>query len=402
MALAAAVSAMPELELASPPAAAYLNPEAAEFAMLPVAMAPLNPEAATFAMPTEATGGPPGSQAPPAKKLALSAKAPAFRPNAWHPSAEAVQPPPPKVAVVGLVHSAPSNASGAGQNGLPTTGMLRAQLQRMAHELEASTARARAGEAALAAANVQRREERERLERELAQMRIVVAASRASQQREQSVIEDLRNRVAALSDEVCDLHVQKDASSHQLAAQQKAWREQRAECERLEACLLARTANASVATGVGSTPAASFKAPPAQLPPPPPASDAHLGVHTGEAPNLVAAVAALQQEMVALRSTVHLPAIPAAGETDAVEIDEGDANEIEGAPRVRTSRSRRGGRGKGGKKAAAAATAEALKENAACNLKEHGASKQGSASWHLGAVRRTLQQEAGTTGAIAA
>ena len=394
VALAAAVSAMPELELASPPAAAYLNPEAAEFAMLPVAMAPLNPlnpEAATFAMPTEPTGGPPGSQAPTAKKPALSAKAPAFRPNTWHPSTEAMQPPPPKVAVSGLVHSAPSNASGVGQNGLPTAGMLRAQMQRMAHELETSTARARAGEAALAAANVQRREERERLERELAQMRIVVAASRATQQREQSVIEDLRIRVAALSDEVCDLHVQKDASSHQLAAQQKAWREQRAECERLEARLLARSANASVATG--STPVASIKAPPAQLPQPRPARDTHLGVNTGEAPNIVAAVAALQQEMVALRSTVHLPAIPAAGETDAVEHDEGDINELEDAPRARTSRSRRGGRGKGGKKAAAA-NAEALKENAACNIKEQGASKPGSASWHLGAVRRTLQQEA--------
>ena len=67
---------------------------------------------------------------------------------------------------------------------------------------------------------MQRREEREALERELVQTRAAFAAERAAHHKEQRIVEDLHLRLGKLSDEVCDLHEQKDGMGQQLAAQQ--------------------------------------------------------------------------------------------------------------------------------------------------------------------------------------
>ena len=383
IALAAAVSAMPELELASPPATATLNVDAAEWKPPPKASATsLNVEAPEFQ--------------PPKKKPMLSVDAPEFVPPVATNEAPVAEPTPAVVA-------------------------LRAQVQRMAHELEACQQRLSAHEASAATAQMQRREEREALERELVQTRAAFAAERAAHHKEQRIVEDLHLRLGKLSDEVCDLHEQKDGMGQQLAAQQRAWFAQRAECERLEARLRARDVAASMPqapavmapTRSGSfnvmpPPAAAF-APP--LPPmPPPAAPAPAAQTSG--PALVDAVAELQREMATLRAStsappraaapVAAPAQPAAATRMQKEPsfeegdDEADAEaeaDEDDAPRVRTSRSRRGGRGKGKKTAAAAAAAaaaEALKENASNAL--NAAQTASQQNWPLGDSRRTLQQ----------
>ena len=80
---------------------------------------------------------------------------------------------------------------------------LRAQVQRMAHELEACRRRADIAEKALAASRSNAQARIEPLERELAQMRIVVAAARSSQQREQRNADDLRKVRARCRRRLC-------------------------------------------------------------------------------------------------------------------------------------------------------------------------------------------------------
>ena len=351
---------MPELELASPPAATTFNIDAAEWQPQPLPSSTANATSLNVAA---------AEWVPPTKKATnLSVDAPAFCPlilETSAPSAPMSEPP-------------------------PAIGVLRAQMQRMARELEACQKRAASSESALAAVQSQRREEGEGLERELAQMRLASTASCAALQKEQRVAEDLRVRLGNLSDAVCDLHEQKETMGNQLAAQQRAWFEQRAECERLEARLRARNDAVAMPPLPSSMPLPTHNVF-GMMPPPtamagPPLPPAATPTPTG--PGLVAAVAALQQEMANMHSSVVPPGAPAVtSDSSFEECEEGDAADGEagegGAPRIRTSRSRRGGRGKG-KKAAAAAAAEALKENAA------NAFNVSANTYQIGEMRRAM------------
>ena len=238
-------------------------------------------------------------------------------------------------------------------------------------------------------------------------------------------------RIAGLSDEVCELHTQKDTLHAQLASQHKLLRDQGAERERLESKLKQQAAQLQAAQlQAAQLQAAQLQAaqlaagatmPKAALP------AAKLPASAGSDGNLAATVAALQQEMFALRHAVQpapapalaaappsntsslpaamlpTPSVPSTGalpplqqqsllssQPPAIErsasapADLVTADSADGAA-VRTSRSRRGGRGKGnkGKAAAAMAAAEAalsgVKENASCNANTMTSSTNGMA-----------------------
>ena len=233
-------------------------------------------------------------------------------------------------------------------------------------------------------------------------------------------------RIAGLSDEVCELHTQKDTLHAQLASQHKLLRDQGAERERLESKLKQQAAQLQAAQlQAAQLQAAQLAAgatmPKAALP------AAKLPASAGSDGNLAATVAALQQEMFALRHAVQpapapalaaappsnasslpaamlpTPSVPSTGalpplqqqsllssQPPAIErsasapADLVTADGADGAA-VRTSRSRRGGRGKGnkGKAAAAMAAAEAalsgVKENASCNANTMTSSANGMA-----------------------
>ena len=331
----------------------------------------------------------------------------------------------------------------------------------MATDLEASRKRASNAEAALAAQRSASEERVAPLERELAQMRIVVAVAKATQQKEQRNSDDLRQRLAALGDEVCDLHLQKDQLHAQLASQHTLLCEQHSEREKLEAKLKQALQRGhampqpAMPTQVmpSQSLAPSAAAPPSSMAPAAAPSSALPGARLPSAnlpsanlpsanlpsanlpsanlPSanegaLAATVAALQQEMFALRHAVQppaqaasaglLPLPPAAAQAAAPPPPAGlpmgglaqpplfersasapasaaafqDAGMVDGGAEgaVRTSRSRRGGRGKGNK-ANKAAVAEAL-----ATVKENAPSNGGNANWQLGAAQRTLMQEA--------
>ena len=223
-------------------------------------------------------------------------------------------------------------------------------------------------------------------------------------------------RIAGLSDEVCELHTQKDTLHAQLASQHKLLRDQGAERERLESKLKQQAAQLQAAQLAAGATMPKTALPAAKLP-----------ASAGSDGNLAATVAALQQEMFALRHAVQpapapalaaappsntsslpaamlpTPSVPSTGalpplqqqsllssQPPAIErsasapADLVTADGADGAA-VRTSRSRRGGRGKGnkGKAAAAMAAAEAalsgVKENASCNANTMTSSTNGMA-----------------------
>ena len=487
-----------DLSLSSPLAGAFLNIHAAEFKPPPVAPTPtpmpptttaaataptampstaamaaqLNPTAAEFVLPN---GTAPSAASGGAASVALSASAPVFKPVVHTAAA-----PPPCASA-----AAPAPVAST-----PTMAMMRTQVQRANHEVDAATKRATLAEAAIA----RQRATQEAIERELAQMRIVVAAARASQQRDSRAAVELRQQLQAMGQEIGALRDEKDSLRAQVAALQAGRRDDRAERERLER-QLARSHEAElklrqqptvsapppqaphlaglpmsthssstampapVRPGGAVAPAAHHAASrlPRAMAPVVPSPVAPVAVAAAApAPDLMATVAYLQQEMMALRVAVHtpmpsaaegappeaapppsavavlppptasmgpgLPQLPPSSLAEALGITGAsaplpalgpDTSAVAPPPLTRegSGRSRRGGRGKGNKGKAAAAAAAAAgsgggdggvgappqsfgsrKSEPPPTMMKENTNTNGP-NWQLGSARRTLMQQ---------
>lgn len=198
-----------ELESAGTPT---LNPVALEFV-------PPQPKAAAAHLCVDAPEFVPLVTKP---KIMLSAAAPAFvPPTADEPTGEAAPTEQP--------------LSTTTTTALPaaTSGLVRTQLQLMTHELDASKkraanaeARAMSAEACVAEARV-RLSMMDSLEKELAQMRIVVGIAKQAASREQRASDDLRQRVSSLSEQLREAVDAKVAIGKALDVQLAARRDER-------------------------------------------------------------------------------------------------------------------------------------------------------------------------------
>ena len=177
----------------------------------PVKKATLNAAAPEFKPPTQSVSVPASPQANRAPKATLRVSAPEFVPPPQRPMSVPASP----------MRPAPDAA-------------LHSQLRRMAQELDAYRRRAEVAERALAVERASREAKIAPLERELAQTRVAAAAAQSAQQREKDNSDDLRKRISALSDEVCELHAECDALRTQLDSRQVLLCDQRVENVALE------------------------------------------------------------------------------------------------------------------------------------------------------------------------
>lgn len=283
----------------------------------PVKKATLNAAAPEFKPPTQSVSVPASPQANRAPKATLRVSAPEFVPPPQRPMSVPASP----------MRPAPDAA-------------LHSQLRRMAQELDAYRRRAEVAERALAVERASREAKIAPLERELAQTRVAAAAAQSAQQREKDNSDDLRKRISALSDEVCELHAECDALRTQLDSRQVLLCDQRVENVALEKFMNVQKQN-SIETQV------PFAAPSSIAPPVPVAT---------------------------IQSTVTAPLGAESNTIANVAASENGQDATEGVV-ARTSRSRRGGRGKGGKgKTMNAVDMPGVKENAAGNANMFGMS----------------------------
>ena len=169
---------------------------------------------------------------------------------------------------------------------------------------------------------------------------LLLLLRKSAQQREKDNSDDLRKRISALSDEVCELHAECDALRTQLDSRQVLLCDQRVENVALEKFMNVQKQN-SIETQV------PFAAPSSIAPPVPVAT---------------------------IQSTVTAPLGAESNTIANVAASENGQDATEGVV-ARTSRSRRGGRGKGGKgKTMNAVDMPGVKENAAGNANMFGMS----------------------------
>lgn len=197
-----------------------LNPSAIEFRLPPPPSSPPKPSTHLSVLAPEFVPGHPGTEPAPAKaKGMLSATAAEFVPptaNAKDEHSTYSVRPVDQLAV----------QPGAQASTAPATAELRAQLQRMAHELDATRKRAANAEN-LAMEQAKRLGMCGAIERELGQMRIAVGVARQAAQREVRVADDLRKRITTLGEQLREANEAKAAVVKTLDAHLTAQREER-------------------------------------------------------------------------------------------------------------------------------------------------------------------------------